>query len=151
MVALEFWYEEKLKRLKDRCDKLFIVKLYFNLPRVTQAMSDRKFFYAPHCLQWKSLSSSDIDNWEQSFFFGFVMKYFLFYVVGKIFLVPRMIFVDPMGWYYGVTFPANSVAISHFADNIFTTGKYNLILELWKTWECVVKSRQELYLKCEWV
>jgi len=64
------------------------------------------------------------------FFFGFVMKYFLFYVVGKIFLVPRMIFVDPMGWYYGVTFPANSVAISHFADNIFTTGKYNLILEL---------------------
>ena len=58
------------------------------------------------------------------------MKYFLFYVVGKIFLVPRMIFVDPMGWDYGVSFPANSVAISHFADNIFTTGKYNLILEL---------------------
>ena len=58
------------------------------------------------------------------------MKYFLFYVVGKIFLVPRMIFVDPMGSDYGVTVPANSVAISHFADNIFTTGKYNLILEL---------------------
>jgi len=93
-------------------------------------MSDRNFFYAPHCLQWKSFSSSDIDKREQSFFFGFVMKYFLFYVVGKIFLVPRMIFVDPMGWYYGVSFPANSVAISHFADNIFTTGKYNLILEL---------------------
>ena len=111
-------------------------------------MSDRNFFYAPHCLQWKGFSSSDIDKREQSFFFRFVMKYFfLFYVVGKIFLVPRMIFVDPMRRYYGVSFPANSVAISHFADNIFTTGKYNLILELWKTWECVVKSPQELYLK----
>ena len=42
-------------------------------------------------------------------------------------------------------------AMSHFGDNIFTTGKYNLILELWKTWECVVKSPQELYLKFVWM